>query len=647
MTARPPLSRLQSAWLVAAALAAAWPHFRHVPVWLALATTALLAWRGWQVAGNRRLPARPWLLAIAAGGLIGVLAEYRTPFGQNPGIALLLVFLGLKHLEARTVRDGLAATFLACFLTMAQLFHSQAIASALAVALASAVILVTLAALVDDQPTPADQLRLAGRLAAHALPLMLVAFILFPRVQGPLWGLPKDAHSGRSGLSDQMSPGTISELIQSDDIAFRARFDGPPPAAELRYWRGPVLTRFDGRTWRPRPSAPTLRLPYTAPAEAASTYDITLEASGKPWLFALERPSTLPANTYVSADGVMLTRAPVVERQRYRLAAFFAAPNWQTGDDDLLRAALALPSGFNPRTRELGAGWRSAAGTDDEEVLRQAIAFFRGQNLTYTLLPPLLGRDTADEFLFDTRAGFCEHFASAFAIALRSAGVPARVVTGYLGGESNPVDGYMIVRQSDAHAWVEVWMAGGWRRIDPTAISAPRRLAADVAAALPAGDPLPAWLRIQNEWLRDLRWRWEAVANTWNQWLLGYDSERQRDLLRRLGMPSPDWRSMTVALGTASAIALTLLAVLTLRQRRRQDPLQALWLRACGRLGRSGLPRLGHEGPLAYAERVATARPEIATTVRDLADCYARLRYGPPDPAGITQLRRRVAEFKP
>ena len=643
----PPLSRLQSAWILASAGAAAWPHFRFVPAWLTVVTLLLLAWRGWQLAGNRRLPGRPWLLTIALGCLLGVLAEYRTPFGQNPGIALLLVFLGLKQLEGRTSRDGLAAVFLACFLTLAQLFHSQSIVSALAVTLAAAVIILSLATLVDDQPRPAEQLRLLGRLAIHALPLMLVAFILFPRVQGPLWGLPKDAHSGRSGLSDQMAPGTISELIQSDDIAFRARFDADPPPPELRYWRGPVLTNFDGRVWRPLPSPPTLRLPYAPPAGTPSTYTITLEASGKPWLLALERPSALPANAYANADGVMLARAPVNERQRYTLSAFFDAPQWQSGYDAQMRAAMALPTGFNPRTRELGASWRAAA-RDDREVVRLAADFFRRQSLTYTLLPPLLGRDSADEFLFDSKAGFCEHFASAFAIALRSAGVPARVVTGYLGGEMNPVDGHLIVRQSDAHAWVEVWLApAGWQRVDPTAISAPRRLEVDVAAALPARDPLPVWLRVQAEWLRDLRWRWEAVANAWNQWVLGYDTERQRDLLRRLGMPTPDWQSMTIALGSISAILLAGLAVATINRRRRRDPVLALWLKACRRLERCGLPRQAHEGPLDFAERISRARPDLADAIRELAARYARLRYGPPDPAGIDQLRRLLAGFKP
>ena len=641
------LTPVQAGWLLASGLAAAAPLSLHVPLWLGALMAALLAWRAWLLWRGLPLPTRAWLLLIVVAGTGCVLIEYRTLFGQNPGVALLLLFLALKQMEARTARDALAAIFLVYFLAMAQFFYSQAIAGAIAAGIAIIAATATLASLIDDQRSVRAQLRLAGRLLMQAVPMMLVLFVLFPRVPGPLWGLPKDAHSGTTGISDSMSPGSISELIQSDDIAFRVLFAEVPPPASQRYWRGPVLTTFDGRTWRPLPSLPRLQLPYAEPATARIDYQITLEASGRPWLFALELPASLPAYVYASRDYLLLARAPLTERSRYRLSSFIGQPVGADETEPILRAALSLPTDVNPRTRALGESWRSIANSD-EEILRLAATFFRNQNLTYTLLPPLLGRDSADEFLFDSKAGFCEHFASAFAVAMRAAGVPTRVVTGYQGGEVNAVDGYLTVRQSDAHAWTEVWLKDrGWQRVDPTAISAPLRVEANVAAALPVGDPLPVWLRINAEWLRDLRMRSDAVANAWNQWVLGYNSERQRDLLQRLGMPAPDWRSMTIALTIASGLVMLALGALALWRRQRRDPVQVLWLRAGSRLARRGLARREYEGPLDYAKRVATIRPDLAEHMHALAASYAALRYGHAGPDVFRDFRRAIAGFRP
>jgi transglutaminase-like putative cysteine protease len=641
------LTPIQAGWLLASGLAAAAPLSLHVPLWLSALMAAILAWRAWLLWRRLPLPKRAWLLLIVVVGTGGVLIEYHTLLGQNPGVALLLLFLALKQMEARTARDALAAIFLAYFLAMAQFFYSQSMVGAIAAGIAIVAATATLASLIDDQQSVPAQLRLAGRLLMQAVPMMLVLFVLFPRVPGPLWGLPKDAHSGITGISDSMSPGSISELVQSDDIAFRVLFAQAPPPASQRYWRGPVLTTFDGRTWRPLPSMPRSQLPYGAPAAARIDYEITLEASGRPWLFALELPASLPADVYASRDYLLLARAPLTERSRYRLSSFIGQPVGSDEAEPLLRAALSLPTEVNPRTRALGESWRSIANSD-EEIVRLAATFFRDQHLTYTLLPPLLGRDSADEFLFDSKAGFCEHFASAFAVALRAAGVPTRVVTGYQGGEVNAIDGYLTVRQSDAHAWTEVWLKGrGWQRLDPTAISAPMRVEANVAAAVPIGDPLPVWLRIHAEWLRDLRMRSDALANAWNQWVLGYNSERQRELLQRLGMPSPDWRSMTIALTVASGLVMLALGMIALRRRQRRDPVQALWLRAGRRLARRGLARREYEGPLDYAERVAASRPDLASSIRALAWLYTTLRYGNAGGERLSDFRRTVAAFRP
>ena len=649
-TETPALAAAQTGWLLAIGFVALAPLAPHLPGWLAGATLAALVWRGWLAWRQRPLPSRWRLTLLVLAGSAGVGYQFGSLFGQNPGVALLVLFLALKQLETRTVRDGLAIVLLAYFLALAQFFYSQTIPAALATAAVAITATATLLSLTDARPAPAAQLRRAAVMLGQALPFMLLLFVLFPRVQGPLWGLPKDAGSGLTGLSDSMAPGAISHLSRSDAIAFRVRFDDAMPERAQLYWRGPVLSEFDGRTWRPRRELPRATLPYAEPASGGIGYEVTLEAHGKPWLFALELPGATPELAFATLDFQLLAKAPVLARQRYLARSY---PLLRAGADEspaLRQQALALPAGSNPRIRRLAASWRADARSDGD-VLRQAQAFFLRQGLIYTLNPPLLGEHSADEFLFDTRQGFCEHFASAFAVAMRAAGVPARVVTGYQGGEVNPVDGWLTVRQYDAHAWTEVWLAGrGWVRVDPTAISAPTRIDLDLAAAVPASDPLPLLMRAEFSWLRDLRFRWDAVTNTWNQWVLGYTPERQRQLLQRLGMPAPDWRAMTALLAALCGIALLLLTAWILRRQRRADPLARQWEKLSRRLARRGLGRQAAEGPFDYAERVARALPAVAAEMRGLAALYARLRYAPPaaDRAkALDQLRRRVACFRP
>ena len=642
-----PLTPAQTGWLIATGITVIAPLALHVRPWLAAAATLALIWRAALAWQRQPLPPRWLLMLLVLAGTAGVLWQFRTLLGQNPGVGLLILFLALKHLEARTTRDGLAIVFLAFFLALAQFFYSQAIAAAIASAIGVLVATATLLALTDARATPAAALRRAGVMLLQATPLMLLLFVLFPRVQGPLWALPRDANSATTGLTDTMAPGSISQLSQSDAIAFRVRFPERVPLQKQLYWRGPVLAEFNGRAWRPALEKPLERLPYPEPDSGGIDYEIIVEPHGRHWLFALELPGATTAATLATRDYQIVARDPVTARQRHVLRSYPALQAGANEADSLRRRALFLPAGSNPRIRALAAQWRAEAQSD-EEVLRQAQAYFRRQGLIYTLAPPMLGEQTADEFLFDTKQGFCEHFSNAFAVAMRAAGIPARVVTGYQGGEVNPVDGWLIVRQYDAHAWTEVWLAGrGWLRVDPTAISAPTRIDLNLAAAVPAGDPLPLLMRVDLAWLRDIRFRWEAVANTWNQWVLGYNPERQRDLLRRLGMPQPDWQSMTATLAVLSGFALLALTAWTLRQRRRRDPALALWDKLSKRLARRGLARQPAEGPLDYARRVAAALPPLADDMHAIADLYARLRYGPDTPALLDELRRRMASFRP
>jgi transglutaminase-like putative cysteine protease len=296
--------------------------------------------------------------------------------------------------------------------------------------------------------------------------------------------------------------------------------------------------------------------------------------------------------------------------------------------EDNLEASLELPTGSNPRTRELAAEWRREHEAD-EAVVRQVLGHFRREAFVYTLNPPLLGQNGIDEFLFETRRGFCEHYAGAFVFLMRAAGIPARVVTGYQGGEPNPIDGYLIVRQSDAHAWAEIWLSGqGWVRIDPTAAIAPSRIEMGLAAAVPEGELLPFLARGNISWLRDVRFRWEAMNNSWNQWVLGYNPERQRELLSRLGLREPDWRSMSATLTALCGFLMLAYAAWALHQRIRVDAALRAWNRLSRKLARLGLARRPWEGPADYARRVALAQPKLEIDIQRIAALYIALRYG-------------------
>lgn len=632
---------------------AASPHATRLPLWVSTLAGALLVWRAWATFNGERLP-RKWLLfLLVCAGIFAVQMTHRTLFGREAGVTMLVLFLALKLLETRTERDVIVVTFLCYFLAMTNFFYSQTMPTA---AFMLATVLTLTAGLVGFTASRRrwqDNVRTAGVLLVQAAPIAALLFFLFPRISGPLWAMPEDANSSLTGLSTTMTPGSISRLTQSDAIAFRVKFEsGPPPKAKL-YWRGPVLADFDGHSWNPGP--PHVGEAYRFERRgAAHAYEVTIEPHNRNWLFALEMAARLPPNSEGTDDYQILAHQPVRQRLRYSLSSYtdFRATGGGSGADLLL--ATALPEDFNPKTRELATSWRRELRSDGK-ILARAIEFFRKQGLEYTLSPPLLGRDTADDFLFATRSGFCEHFASAFVILMRAAGVPARVVTGYQGGELNPIDGFVVVRQSDAHAWAEVWIEGdGWVRVDPTAAANPLRVESGLAAAMPVSGPLPFLLRPEFSWLAKIRYNWEAASNYWNQWVLGYNPDRQRDFLSRLGLAAPTVASMVQILFWSIGAALALITLAMLWRFRSSDPVQSAWLKFCAKLARAGTVRLPAEGPAAFTERVVQAHPHRASLVQRIADLYIELRYGREElPAPLNRFRplnqrarSRVGEFR-
>jgi transglutaminase-like putative cysteine protease len=623
------------------------PHAEHLPLWVSGLCAGLLLWRTWLTYGDKALPKRWLLMLVTFAGTAGIIFNYHTMLGREAGVTLLVMLATLKLMELRKPRDAMVLVYLACFIIITNFFYSQSIPTALYLLASLTVIVTTWVHLQAASIALRPRMRIAAVLLLQALPLTLILFILFPRVQGPLWGLPQDAYAS-TGLDDRMSPGSLSRLGLSEEVAFRVSYNGKPPRRDQMYWRGPVLWYFDGRTWTPGRTTLTYPPNFTDLGQPID-YVVTLEPHNKTWLFTLDVPDKLTIPAIISSDFQVLNRAPVHARMRYAARSNLVYHANVRESERQLQRALQLPRQFNPRAQQLAAEWR-AGSKDDETLVNTALRYFSKQGFVYTLQPPLLGSNSVDDFLFNAKQGFCEHYASAFVFLMRAANIPARVVTGYLGGEYNSVGNYYIVRQSDAHAWAEVWLAGqGWVRVDPTGVIAPGRMESGLSAAVSDSAALPFMERNPPQWMRDLRFNLDTLANQWNQWVLGYDSERQFAFLTRLGMESITWQKMALNMSAGLGAVIALFSLFMLRHLfvRRPDKVQAAWLRVCSRLARAGLPRAAHEGAQDYADRVAAAHPALAANIRDLAARYSALRYGSPgDESARQEFLQRVRAFK-
>jgi transglutaminase-like putative cysteine protease len=567
--------------------------------------------------------------------------------GRDASVALLAIMLALKVQELKTLRDAVVVTCLGFFVVITGFLYSQSMATGAYMLIATLWLTATLIAFHDhNRVLPAQRaVRISTMLLLQGAPLMAALFVLFPRIQGPLFGFPQTTTVAVTGLSDSMSPGSMSQLSLSDEVAFRVQFHSPPPKPANLYWRGPVLWDYDGRTWTIGAASTTA---YGGRRHQTMSppirYTVTLEPHYQRWMFAIDLPAAAPLDAQIANDYQLISQRPIRNRLRYDVSSNIGYRYGLDEPPEMLQRALLLPSGYNPATvkfvRELRARSHS-----DAEVIAGVLNYFHSEMFFYTLVPPELGRNSVDEFLFETRRGFCEHYASAFVFMMRAAGIPARVVTGYQGGEMNPLSDYLIVRQSEAHAWAEVWQpAEGWLRVDPTAAVSPARIQVGLAAALPATDPLPNSLRGDYEVLRRLRFTWDAVANSWNQWVLGYTPERQMQLLRHLGFESATWQTLTVLLMTACSLVIAVVALRVLSELRLApgDPLTRCWRRFCRKLAKRGSPRQPFEGPRDFARRAAAEQPALAQQILAISDLYVELRYAQ---GGASSQRRRLREL--
>ncbi|MBI3533495.1 MAG: DUF3488 domain-containing transglutaminase family protein [Burkholderiales bacterium] len=633
------------------------PQMAHLPGWCSALAAAVLLWRGWLALTLRPLPGKWWLFGLLLLTVAATLATYRTLLGRDAGVTLIVVLLALKTLELRARRDAFVVFFLGFFTMLTQFFFSQSLLTALAMLLG---LLGLLTALVNShmpvgRPALGQSARLAARMALLGAPIMLLLFLLFPRL-APLWGTHGDAMSGRSGLSGSMQVGSIARLALDDSVALRVRFEGaPPPSAEL-YFRGPVLSSFDGREWQAL--RPTFPAPLQPPAQlqvsgAPLRYEVTLEPSGRPWLPVLDatpEPPQLPAYApRMTRELQWLANAPLHDIVRYRVQSYPQFRHGPLRPMAGLQDYLDLPAGFNPRTLQLAADLRRESQGDANALMAAALARLRSGGYRYTLEPGVFGQHSADEFWFDRKEGFCEHIASSFVVLMRASGIPARIVTGYQGGERNTVDDFWVVRQSDAHAWTEVWLTGqGWLRVDPTGAVAPGRIGTLLRLQAPRGVVAAAINTVSPAVALNLRAVWEAVNNRWNQWVLNYTQSRQLNLLRDLGFESPSWEDLGLLMAACLVLLSLVGAAWALWERRQHDPWLRLFEAAQQRLRKThAAPDLT---PRALAQAMARQHGATDPRVQAWRDWLLQLealRYAPGTAEGakrgLTALRR---EFK-
>ncbi|MDP6264854.1 MAG: DUF3488 and transglutaminase-like domain-containing protein, partial [Pseudomonadales bacterium] len=661
------IPRNSLAWMLAAQVAVIAPHVPRLAPWIIVVCLGCGLWRIMVFLGRWSYPGRWTKVLFVLVGIIGVPIGYGRHFFQlEPAVALLIVAFVLKLLEMHHKRDAFIVIFLAYFVLTTEFLYSQTIPTSIYMGLVMAMITAALIGLNQTQGhlKPVHTFKLAGVLLGQSVPLMVVLFILFPRV-GPLWTVPLQSQSARTGISDNMSPGDIASLTQSDELAFRVTFAGEVPPNSQLYWRGLVFSRYDGTSWSqartgygPTPVewANNLNADWDSLIERRGkpvSYSVILEPTNQNWLFALPTPVPLTEGIGLVRDFRLYSLKPVQSRLRYEVVSFLDHRTERELSDYWRSRMTSLPQKGNPLSWRLATQLRGQSSSS-EQFISRILLMFNVEEFTYTLKPPLLGEDEVDDFIMVTKRGFCEHFASSFVFMMRAAKIPARVVVGYQGGEFNPIGNYLAVHQFDAHAWAEVWIEGeGWRRVDPTSVVAPERIEDGLQAAVDdeqsflEDSPLSWFKYSQTLWLTELRLQLSAIGHYWDAWIVGYNPTMQVRFLGQF-MGEVNIKKIGITLFVTFGSVLLCIALLLLKKRKATplDSVSREYLAFCGLMEKLGFGRQIGEGPIHYAERIGSHRPEMYKAVREVTDIYVDLNYsGRQDPQS-DELKRAVRAFR-
>lgn len=641
------LNTHQLKWLLISLAIVLATHAPHLPIWVLVASGIFGLWRYAIEKYRWKMPKFWQLLPITVLICLGIIFSFKGFFGRDASLSLLVVMCALKLLETKTLRDYMLVIVLGFFLVGNLFLFNQTISTFLI----SIVPLILLTATLINVSLHARHpiqfpLKLAGQLLLQSVPVMLILFVLFPRIPGPIWGLPQDANSGMSGLGDSLKFGNISHLTKNSAIAFRVQFKEAIPANNQLYWRGPVLWHQENENWTMSSANVGLPLEKLTTDGTPLHYTITLEPHNRLWLLLLDMPSMIPREAKLRHDYSAIAEKPVRTRIRYDAISF---ARYQLGTDLTEREkilSLQINEGENPKTIQLAKEWMQLS--PDEKVNR-ALDLYRQQDFFYTLNPPRLTKNPVDDFLFNTKRGFCEHYATSFAYLMRAAGVPARIVTGYQGGEFNPNGNYLIVRQSDAHAWAEVWLKGkGWVRVDPTAAVSPERIEFGISEALSDTDELPMMARKDYPWIKSAFLNWDNINNGWNQWVLGYDDKKQLDFLKKLSGRDLNLQDMVMWMMGIIVLIMSATTYFLLKQNKgKLKPAQHLYAQYLKRLKRIGLIPYPSEAALDFAQRAALTWPEHQERMLEIAQRYNVLMYSAsPKPELLYELAQCINQLK-
>ena len=610
------------------------PMYTRLPPYVLLLIASFTVWTLLIIAGRTKQPISFIRILLALAVVFSLLISYGTIFGQAPGTAMLLMLSFLKLFEMKSKRDVLLVIFVGYFLLAANFFHTQSPWIAIYVFVA-VIYLTSLLIIFSDRLSSTSfktRIQISAKMIMQAVPLMLILFVLFPRISGPLWSLPKDVKSAKTGVSDEMSPGSINDLISSGSVAFRVQFKAEVPEQKDLYWRGVVLSHYDGKKWTREDAPANIRpdISYVADDAKIIDYSVMLEPHGRKWLYSLESLFSKEGDHTVTRELQVLADEKIKSVLFYSMTSNLHVINKGMLEQEK-RKNLLLPTGFNQRTINRAKQMRSKVGSD-ATFANSVLDYFRTQPFSYTLSPPLLGENAMDDFIFDSQRGFCEHYASAFVYLMRAGGVPARVVVGYQGGILNPVDDYMIVRQSDAHAWTEIWLDDkGWVRVDPTSAVSPDRIDYGIANAGLDESRLPSILVSNSELLLQLRYTIDSFNHNWNKWVVGFNDKKQKQLLELLGVDNVDMKTLIIWTVVAMSLAGGLLALWIFSRSgkiSKRDVAAYYYDVFCHKLAKLGLFKAPSESANEFLERVIQTAPELEKKASFITRCYQRMRYG-------------------
>jgi len=642
-------------WLLFSVLLVVAPHVTHQLVSINVFCAIVLLWRFLFELKLVKFPGKWLRIVLTLGAFSIVISSFKTVIGSEAGVSLLTSMTCLKLLEMQQKRELTIVVYLSFFVIITGFLFDQSMLIGIytiAVMILLISILVRINQFTENNASHFSAVKYTVLLLVQAIPIMLVLFILFPRLSHPLWGVPNFSSMASTGLSNQMSPGLVSGLADNDSVAFRVHFQDPLPPTGKLYWRGPIFWYFDGKTWRDSLNS---RHQYVGNHQLNMKkngppihYQVTLEAHQQQWLFALDMVAKIPLNSFINSQYQLLNDKPIKNVYRYDVVSYL---DYQIGKGikPNYRQYLQLPDDYGERAINLAQEWRLQS-RDKQHIVNMALSYFKDNDFFYTRKPPLTTGDPVDEFLFRTQKGFCEHYASSFVFLMRAAGIPARIVTGYQGGELNPVGDYLIVKQSDAHAWAEVWLADqGWVRIDPTSVIPQSRVLDTGTPAASANDVKARRLGWGWQLWATAYYSWDNISHQWNQWIIGYNSSRQRSFLSLLGIDDVTWEKLIRLLSMMLSGIFILLAIFLLKKKNKtQDPINLAYKQFCKKLRGLGFDRSQGEGAHDFATRVLLNRQDLVAPINQITHLYSSLKYAKqPSSNQLAELQHAVRKFKP